>query len=289
MSVDNPKHQQHMLNNKMLYDSILSPSTIEGKKILELGVGTAMLTNLICKYNPEKIRGYEIDESFSSFIPKDVEMIYGDFTQEDFSFIDDSWVVISNPPYETLGFIEEKILSKTKNAIIMIPEKRMRDYSNMGFGKFLTFEGKDFYPPSKGEHLVVARGVPIEQRCKNYIAYFKYSDNNNCYKYHREDGPAMISANTEAWYYEGMFHRTDGPAYTNYEIEMWFKFNHLHREDGPAVTRSSKENEWWNNGKRHRLDGPAVTGKNIPEYWISGKRIFSKKEFDRKVKMFLFG
>jgi hypothetical protein len=41
---------------------------------------------------------------------------------------------------------------------------------------------------------------------------------------------------------------------------------------------------WYQNGLRHRLDGPAVEySDGINEYWIKGE-LYSKKEFDKKIK-----
>ena len=88
-----------------------------------------------------------------------------------------------------------------------------------------------------------------------------------------------------------MFHREDGPAIILDDREVWMKFGKKHREDGPAVFYypDSNKNEWWNDGKLHRLDGPAKININgFKEYWVAGKKTLSKKEFDSRVKLFIF-
>ena len=70
---------------------------------------------------------------------------------------------------------------------------------------------------------------------------------------HREDGPAIVSANGfKAWYIGGK----------------------RHREDGPAIEWAIGSNVWYINGKRHREDGPAVEEVDgFKEWYIDGKRL----------------
>jgi hypothetical protein len=50
------------------------------------------------------------------------------------------------------------------------------------------------------------------------------------YTYHREDGPAVITDNSEGWYRNGSLHRINGPASTyldnqkNIVCEYWYEF-----------------------------------------------------------------
>ena len=70
---------------------------------------------------------------------------------------------------------------------------------------------------------------------------------------HREDGPAVIYADsTKAWYYQGKQHRVDGPA--------------VILPDGIKI--------WCYHGKHHRIDGPATIFPNgSPEYWFMGEHV----------------
>ena len=68
---------------------------------------------------------------------------------------------------------------------------------------------------------------------------------------HREDGPAVESANgNKAWYKNGQCHREDGPAIerTNGD-KLWYKNGKLHREDGPAIELTGGEKAWYLNDK----------------------------------------
>ncbi|MGK5053657.1 hypothetical protein [Janthinobacterium sp. RB2P8] len=94
-------------------------------------------------------------------------------------------------------------------------------------------------------------------------------------KRHREDGPAIESANgTKEWFINGKYHREDGPAV---ELEdgtkHWWINGKLHREDGPAVEWAAGDKSWYLNGKRHREDGPAIESPNgDKEWWVNGLR-----------------
>tara|TARA_S200002703_G_scaffold115618_1_gene101167 strand:+ start:41 stop:406 length:366 start_codon:yes stop_codon:yes gene_type:complete len=70
-------------------------------------------------------------------------------------------------------------------------------------------------------------------------------------KLHREDGPAIESADgTKHWYLDGKKHREDGPAAEYADgTKHWYLNNNLHREDGPAVELADGDKHWFLNGK----------------------------------------
>jgi hypothetical protein len=70
---------------------------------------------------------------------------------------------------------------------------------------------------------------------------------------HREDGPAMESANGDKfWYHHGALHREDGPAIENANGgKQWLLHGIMHREDGPAVEYADGNKAWWLHGKEY--------------------------------------
>ena len=65
-------------------------------------------------------------------------------------------------------------------------------------------------------------------------------------KYHRVDGPAVITSYTESWYRYGEYHRDNGPAVTYKNgTRFWYQHNKLHREDGPACIFRDGRCEYW--------------------------------------------
>lgn len=69
-------------------------------------------------------------------------------------------------------------------------------------------------------------------------------------KFHREDGPAIISSNgDEVWYFLGEVHRGSGPAATSADGMLeWYKYGVRHRADGPAIIHPDGYEEWWIDG-----------------------------------------
>jgi hypothetical protein len=75
-------------------------------------------------------------------------------------------------------------------------------------------------------------------------------------KYHREDGPAIISPDgTAHWMINGKHHRENGPAYVgfisgrNWELK-WIKNGVLNRYPEPAVVSYADTPVFYYNGKR---------------------------------------
>ena len=52
---------------------------------------------------------------------------------------------------------------------------------------------------------------------KGTIRYY-----NEAGEYHREDGPAVIDGDIQAWYLNGKRHREDGPAIINGDRQEWY-------------------------------------------------------------------
>jgi hypothetical protein len=118
-----------------------------------------------------------------------------------------------------------------------------------------------------------------------YEAYYKDG------KLHREneyDGPALFDGLVEEWWVNGKRHRVDGPAHINADTgrKVYYVNGLKHREDGPAVECIDDHHEYWVNGKRHRVDGPAIEcpDEGIEEYWLDGERMVSKYELDLRTK-----
>lgn len=79
-------------------------------------------------------------------------------------------------------------------------------------------------------------------------------------KLHREDGPAIVTADGyEAWYMYGKLHREGGPAVSRKDgYQVWYRWGSYHREDGPAIVWPDGTQEYRVYGKIHREDGPAI-------------------------------
>ena len=82
----------------------------------------------------------------------------------------------------------------------------------------------------------------------------------------------------------GQFHREEGPAViTAQGAVFWYQCGELHRVGGPAVIYSDGTEEWWQNGQLHRVGGPAITFVDCTVgLYIQGQR-YSEDEYRIKV------
>lgn len=74
------------------------------------------------------------------------------------------------------------------------------------------------------------------------IVHFREEWYNEKGERHREDGPAVESANGDKEYYQnGQLHREDGPALVQFNgtLESYYQNGELHRIDGPATIISA--------------------------------------------------
>ena len=58
-------------------------------------------------------------------------------------------------------------------------------------------------------------------------------------------------------------------------------------DDKPADYSYEWSEEWYKHGRLHRLTGPARIWFSMYEFWIEGKQIFNKEEFEIKANRIL--
>ena len=148
------------------------------------------------------------------------------------------------------------------------------DYTAAGFrdkDEYNLFVRMNMYKPSE---CALFRKMMIMTKFRTSVCHQKLLRNGytstNPYiifgKWHREDGPALLSIWNEnykkEWYINGLLHRVDGPAYEFKSV------------DGMSM------NEWSINGKLHRLDGPAIERWNDFTGWVFRKWFIHGKEVD---------
>lgn len=150
--------EQYTMKKSPDYLEVLESIDLKELNVLEFGVGEGALSKMIWDQNPRSWLGYEIDNRYGLVPTNNHQLMVGDFTQANFDWLCTHWCFISNPPYSKLQFIEDNILSKVYDAIIMIPQSKRDKYVLMGFRTVATLEGSDFIPASEGKHLVMRRG-----------------------------------------------------------------------------------------------------------------------------------
>lgn len=85
-------------------------------------------------------------------------------------------------------------------------------------------------------------------------------------KYHRVDGPAYVSSDTQMWYENGLLNNTSGPSIINPSGEFWYMNGKLHRDGDAAITRKSGDKEWYQHGINYNPNGPSLIVNGRPIY-----------------------
>ena len=89
------------------------------------------------------------------------------------------------------------------------------------------------------------------------------------------------TAGNQTWYRDFKYHREDGPAIIKADgSQFWYRDGILHRDDGPAIVWGDGDREWLLNGQLHRVDGPAIIWMDGAMLWYLNDRwIKSAKRF----------
>ena len=149
--------QIHTLSQIQEFEALLSRLNLREKRLLEFGAGSGVLSALVCACQPRLLRSYELEVGICSFQNKRFELIEQDPTQADLSYLDESWGIISNPPYSELPFIRDVIEQKgIKNVILMVGEEHLADFPGYTFEFVLP--GNAFNPPASGRHFILRKG-----------------------------------------------------------------------------------------------------------------------------------
>ena len=158
------KTEMHVLLTTEHYARELK-DRVKGRKVLELGVGTGVLTQLILDAGAHEVVGYEILPDVCRTSADRFTLHTADYTsalnfkdQTSLTRVFQDFCLVANPAYSTLPFIIEKILPYMRDAILMIPERMLVKFRQLGFHELFLLEGSEFEPRAEGVHLVVMRG-----------------------------------------------------------------------------------------------------------------------------------
>lgn len=130
---------------------------VRGRHVLELGVGTGVLTQLLLDAGASTITGYEIVPDVCKIEDSRLTLHTADYTSLLQPMLLDTCLV-ANPAYSTLPFIVEHVLSLVRDVILMIPERALPQFKALGFRELFLLEGSEFEPQAQGVHHVVVRG-----------------------------------------------------------------------------------------------------------------------------------
>ncbi len=86
----------------------------------------------------------------------------------------------------------------------------------------------------------------------------------------KQSGMFKFPDGSVEFYRDGKRHREDGPAVLTADGGLlWYCEDRLHRDDGPAVQDADGDLGWYHHGKLHRPDGPPlVMNKGARTQWF---------------------
>lgn len=150
--------EQYFLNesgqNKIR--ELIKKINIKNKKIIEIGSGTGMLSQVIIEKEPSSLDLFEIDESlFNPFYTEERVNYYNiNLLNIDFNKYQDN-IIISAPPYSLMEFLSKKLKEENIKFILLLTKRYFHlfeDYEILG-----NLTGVDFNPTpnTKTSHFLI--------------------------------------------------------------------------------------------------------------------------------------
>lgn len=102
---------------------------------------------------------------------------------------------------------------------------------------------------------------------------------------------SIDSIGNQTWTVRGQYHRLNGPALITSDTQEWWVNGQRHRVEAAAVENVNGTRCWYFRGKRHRIDGPAMEFPWGRCYWyFHGIEIpcSNQKQFDRLLRLKAF-
>lgn len=140
---------------------------LPGRRVLELGAGTGALTRVILDAGAASVLAYEVQPGICALSDGRLRLVEADYTASlDMPGVD---CVVAAPAYSTLDFVVERVLRGLRDAVLVVPEARLGQFTELGFSVAAYMDGASFEPTSSGTHCVVVRGfspfVDLHREC----------------------------------------------------------------------------------------------------------------------------
>ncbi|MCB0329274.1 MAG: hypothetical protein KDD70_06415 [Bdellovibrionales bacterium] len=152
--------EQHTLLDTEPVKKLLNLLFLQQRTVVELGVGSGALTELILDRGPAKVIGYELfPEATPASIAGKIDLRVEDIAEVDFSYLaNGDPCIIALPPYSLLTHIREQIIDRynVRDVILSVPESQRREFPDFEIAG--SFDGSAFDPPTRGRHLLLYKG-----------------------------------------------------------------------------------------------------------------------------------
>lgn len=154
-SVSELHPELHVTKNLDPFRTLFTEGFLRGRDVIEFGVGTGALTQLILDAGARSVVGYEILPNICTVTDPRLTLHTADFTKAPIT-LNRHKAIVANPPYSTLRFLAERVFVHTPDVILMVPPRELHLFPD--FEEAFRMSGTDFDPPARGVHLVIRRG-----------------------------------------------------------------------------------------------------------------------------------
>lgn len=151
---------QHMLRTVEPLRSLLATIDLSRRVVIEVGVGTGVITRLALDRAPESVIGYEIDPNICALRDPRLDLRIGDFRAATFPTLDARHCLIAAPPYDLLPNLRPFVsgtAAPIADAILIVRRKHLAEFPD--FTVVFALGAEDFEPSTEhGDHFVIRRG-----------------------------------------------------------------------------------------------------------------------------------
>lgn len=147
-----------MLRATEPFRRLLAGIDLTNRVVLEIGVGTGVITRMVLDRGPLLVLGYEIDPDICKLRDARLDLRVADFQEA--TLPPPGTCLIAAPPYGLLDALRPLVSGPDPlfdDVVLMVPEKRRADFPE--FVVAFALNPDDFDPPTNpGRHLVLRRG-----------------------------------------------------------------------------------------------------------------------------------
>jgi len=135
---------------------VIEAATLKGRRVLEIGAGTGVITRLILAQDPRRVYAFEIEAGLCRVRDPRLDLLECDASSMHPVMMHANCLV-SAPPYSLLPVIHEYLEQlRIGDAILCVPPSKLDLFE--GFSVEDEMGGAAFDPPAEGSHLLIRKG-----------------------------------------------------------------------------------------------------------------------------------
>jgi hypothetical protein len=142
---------QRSLRETRPHRDLLARLDIEGRLVVDLGVGHVEITDLILERRPSRLIACDEDAQTAG-----AELLSRDLSS--MGLLPENCIVISNPPSDVLQHVLDVLdRSRVRDVLMMVAENHTNEIAARGFEVVFRLEADAFEPPMECAYVVAIR------------------------------------------------------------------------------------------------------------------------------------